>query len=122
MSLVARYLEQNGLPTVLIGNARDIVEHCGVARFLFVDFPLGNPCGEPFNVAQQRAIFARALELLEQAREPRTTWTAPFEWPHGDRWKDLIFTDEQPFLEGDVYDNWLRAKQRYRELKAKGEI
>ena len=32
MSLVSRHLEANGIPTVVIGSARDIVEECGVAR------------------------------------------------------------------------------------------
>ncbi|MEZ5231807.1 MAG: hypothetical protein R2749_03740 [Acidimicrobiales bacterium] len=48
MSLVARHLEANGIPTVIVGSARDIVEQAGVARFLFVDFPLGNPMGKPY--------------------------------------------------------------------------
>ena len=48
LSLVARHLEANGLPTVIIGSALDVVEHCGVPRFLFTDFPLGNPCGHPW--------------------------------------------------------------------------
>lgn len=41
ISLVARYLEESSIPTVVIATARDIVEHCGVARLVFVDFPLG---------------------------------------------------------------------------------
>jgi len=40
VSLVARHLEASGIPTVIMGCARDIVEHCGVPRFLFSDFPL----------------------------------------------------------------------------------
>jgi len=35
VSLVARHLETNGIPTVVLGCAKDIVEHCGVPRFLF---------------------------------------------------------------------------------------
>ena len=73
MSLVARYLEDHGLPTVVIGTARDIVEHCGVARHVFTDFPLGNPCGEPFDVAMQRKIVNASLDLLASATVPRTT-------------------------------------------------
>ena len=56
MSLVARHLEANGLPSVVVGSARDIVEECGVARFLFSDFPLGNPCGRPDDGTMQEAI------------------------------------------------------------------
>src|SRR5204862_8193502 len=35
VSLVARHLEANGLPTVVMGCAKDIVEYCGVPRFVF---------------------------------------------------------------------------------------
>ena len=37
--LTACYLERNGLPTVIMGCAKDIIEHVGVPRFLFSDFP-----------------------------------------------------------------------------------
>jgi len=87
VSLVSRHLEANGIPTVVIGSARDIVEECGVARFLFSDFPLGNPCGKPYDVAMQRAIVAMALDLLESARLPRTTVQTPFRWSDDETWK-----------------------------------
>ena len=54
MSLVARHLEANGVSTAVMGCARDIVEECGVARFVFTDFPLGNPCGKPWDEEMQR--------------------------------------------------------------------
>ncbi len=87
MSLVARYLEANGLPTVILGSARDIVEQCGVARFVFTDFPLGNPCGKPDDAAMQREIVAIALDLLETARYPRTTVQTPFQWDATGEWR-----------------------------------
>ena len=80
VSLVARHLERAGIPTVVIGSARDIVEECGVARFLFVDFPLGNPCGKPYDRAMQDVIAAAALDLLEKAFAPRTTVQRPEIW------------------------------------------
>ncbi len=87
MSLVSRQLEANGIPTVVIGAARDIVEECGVARFLFTDFPLGNPCGRPYEPEMQRAIVGQALDLLESARMPRTTVQTPFCWSEDESWK-----------------------------------
>lgn len=84
MSLVARYLEAHGLPTVVIGSAKDIVEHCGVPRFLFTDFPLGNPCGHPWDRAMQEQIVRRALDVLATAPGPRTTVKAPFGWKASD--------------------------------------
>ena len=57
---------------MVLGSAVDIVEYCGVARFYFVDFPLGNPCGKPYDVAMQRGIVESALRLFETATAPRT--------------------------------------------------
>ena len=88
MSLVARYLEAHGLPTVLIGSARDIVEHCGVPRFVFSDFPLGNPCGHPWQRDMQTEIVRTAVTLLETATAPRTTVRAPFEWRDDPGWRE----------------------------------
>ncbi len=93
MSLAARHLEEAGIPTVVVGSARDIVEQCGVARFLFTDFPLGNPCGAPYDPAMQTAIVGMALELLESARMPRTTVQTPFRWPNDDWRQDFMRFD-----------------------------
>ncbi|MBM4385464.1 MAG: hypothetical protein FJ091_19085 [Deltaproteobacteria bacterium] len=87
MSLVSRHLEANGIPTVVIGSAHDIVEECGVARFLFSDFPLGSPCGRPYDAAMQRTIVGYALDLLESARLPRTTVQTPLRWSEDEAWK-----------------------------------
>ena len=122
MSLVARHLEENGLPTVVIGTARDIVEHCGVARYVFTDFPLGNPCGEPDDADMQRAILGLALDLLESASGPRATVRSPYRWSGGEDWKRLIFTDEQPFLDEKAKEKWLQDKANYRRLKEEGKL
>lgn len=87
MSLVARHLEAHGISTVVIGSARDIVEQCGVPRFVFTDFPLGNPCGRPYDADMQRTIVGTALDLLETARFPRTTIQTPFRWDAGGEWR-----------------------------------
>lgn len=120
MSLVARHLEENGIPTVIIGSARDIIETCGVPRFVFTDFPLGNPCGEPWDTAMQSEIVGTALDLLETATAPRTTVVAPFTWSKGEKWKELVFTEEQPYLEGEVAEEWGEAMERYQAVKDSG--
>jgi hypothetical protein len=88
VSLIARHLEENGLPTVIVGSALDIVEHCGVPRLLFTDFPLGNPCGHPWRRDMQRAVVEQALHLLETAVAPRTTVRAPFAWKDDPGWRE----------------------------------
>ena len=87
LSLVVRHLEANGVPTVLVGSARDIVEEIGVPRFLFVDIPLGYPVGRPGDDEQHRSICHQALALLESAVAPRTTVHADADWGD-DRWRD----------------------------------
>ena len=87
VSLVARHLEVNGLPTVIMGAAKDIVEHCGVPRFLFSDFPLGNSAGKPFDVESQAATLELALRVLETAPAARTTVQSQQRWSDDPSWK-----------------------------------
>jgi hypothetical protein len=87
VGLVARHLEANGLPTVIMGAAKDIVEHCGVPRFVFSDFPLGNSAGKPFDVESQAATLELALCLLESAPASRTTVQSPQRWSEDPSWK-----------------------------------
>ena len=87
VSLTARFLEQHGIPTVVMGCAKDIVEHCGVPRFLFSDFPLGNAAGKPHDPASQAATLELALKLLETAVGPRTTLQSPQRWDADGAWK-----------------------------------
>jgi len=92
-------LEEAGIATVVLGCARDIVEHCGVPRFLFTDFPLGNPCGKPWDKAMQRQIVEMALELLEDATGPRTTVQTPFQWSDDPAWKEAYMKVDASNLE-----------------------
>ena len=96
MGLAARHLEANGIPTVIVGSARDVIEHCGVPRFLFTDFPLGNSCGRPYDAAMQHAVVGQALDLLEHATLPRTTVQSPAVWSEDQGWRDrfLAVTEE----------------------------
>ena len=87
MSLVARHLESREIPTVIAGSAKDIVEHCGVPRFLFTDFPLGNSAGKPSDLTSQENTLEMALALLESAQAPRTTVQSSQIWSSSHDWK-----------------------------------
>jgi len=87
VSLAARHLEAQGISTVIMGCAKDIVEHCGVPRFLFSDFPLGNSAGRPFDTASQAQTLELALRVLESAHAPRTTVQSPLRWSADAAWK-----------------------------------
>jgi hypothetical protein len=119
VSLVARHLEEHGgISTVVIGSARDIVEQCGVPRFLFTDFPLGNPCGMPYDVAMQTTIVGMALDLLESARHPRTTVQTPFRWPNDDWRVNFMRVDSAKTEELRKAGEERRARQAARHAHA----
>ena len=86
VSLVARHLEEAGIATVIVGSAQDIVETAGVPRFVFVDYPLGNPMGRPGETAEQRYTVEAALELLTTAVAPRMTRRLDLDWG-SDEWR-----------------------------------
>ena len=87
VSLAARLLETNGIATVVMGCAKDIVEHVGVPRFVFSDFPLGNAAGRPNDPESQAATLELALALLERAPAARTTVQSPLLWSESPDWK-----------------------------------
>src|SRR5712692_8859539 len=70
-----------------MGCAKDIVEYVGVPRFLFTDFPLGNPAGRPNDPTSQTFTLELALKLLELAPVPRTTVQSPLRWSDDPNWK-----------------------------------
>ena len=86
-ALVARHLEANGIPTVISGCAKDIIEHAAVPRFLFNDFPLGNSAGKPHDVESQALTLELALRVLESAKGPQTTMQNPTRWNADGKWK-----------------------------------
>jgi D-proline reductase (dithiol) PrdB len=87
ISLVARHLEANGISTVVMGCAKDIVEHAAVPRFLFSDFPLGNSAGKPHDPESQAYTLELALQVLESAIGPQTTVQSPLRWSADASWK-----------------------------------
>ena len=120
-SLLARYLEEAGIPTVVMGAAKDIVEYCGVPRFLFSDFPLGNAAAKPHDVDSQALNFELALRLLDHAPAPRTTVQSPLVWSKDPDWKEdysnlaKLSADEIARLRADVE----QARNSARELRMK---
>ena len=96
-----------------MGCARDIVESCGVARYLWSDFPLGNSCGKPFDETSQRDTLRLALELFDAATEPRTTRVSPQRWADDDEWKRDFMS-----IDGLSDEQLARARSNFDAQKA----
>ena len=88
MSLTARVLEEGGISTVVIGSAFDIAATCGTPRFVYNDFPLGNPLGKPFDREMQKQTVEMALDLLETTTSAGAVFETPFSWSSDEAWKD----------------------------------
>jgi hypothetical protein len=87
VSLAARHLEEEGIASVVMGCAKDIVEYCGVPRLLFSDFPLGNAAGRPNDPQSQAFTLELALRILEAAPAARTTVQSALLWSEDPTWK-----------------------------------
>jgi hypothetical protein len=113
VSLAARHLEANGIPTVIMGCAKDIVEYCGAPRFLFSDFPLGNSAGRPFDADSQALTLELALRVLESAPAARTTVQSPLRWGDDAAWK-LDFSN----LDRMTPEQIAERRKEFDEIKA----
>ncbi|HZF19181.1 MAG TPA: reductase [Burkholderiales bacterium] len=123
VSLVARRLEANGISTIVMGCAKDIVERCGVARFLFSDFPLGNSAGRPRDVDSQEMTLELALALLDTAAEARTTLQSPLRWSESSGWKQdysnvKLLSAEEIRRRKEEFDRGKEAAKAIREGQA----
>jgi hypothetical protein len=80
VGLVARVVEEAGIPTVLVSTGRDLTELVKPPRSLFVNFPMGNPFGAPGDVAMHERILRDAVGLFDSVTDGGTIVDAPYEW------------------------------------------
>ena len=104
------------MPTVILGSAKDIVEHCGVPRFVFTDFPLGNSAGKPHDLESQAATLELAFSLLEKAPAARTTVQSPQRWSASSDWK-LDFQNVDRIAEAEIK----KRRVEFDKIKAIGQ-
>jgi D-proline reductase (dithiol) PrdB len=77
---VARVVEEAGIPTVVVSTGRDLSAQVRPPRTVFVNFPMGNPFGKPFDKIQQRGILLDALGALESIKRGGEMIDLPYEW------------------------------------------
>ena len=80
MGLVARVVEEAGIPTVSVSTGRDITALVRPPRSLFVNFPMGNTFGRPGDTAMQTEILRAALDFAVTATEPGVLVDLPQQW------------------------------------------
>ena len=70
MSGLAHYLEDEGIPTVVIALVREHAQTMHPPRALWVPYMLGRPFGSPNDPAGQTLVLRQALALLEAESGP----------------------------------------------------
>ena len=73
--------EEAGITTVCVSTGRDLTAQVRPPRSIFVNFPMGNAFGKPFDRDMQLAVLRAALELAVTAREGGVLVDLPYVWP-----------------------------------------
>jgi hypothetical protein len=86
VSLIARHLEENGTPTMILGSALDIMQAARPPRMTFLDYPLGHSAGRPGDKAEQLAVVRAALAGFDATREEQVK-SLHYRWSENDDWR-----------------------------------
>lgn len=70
MSVIAHWIEQQGISTVVIGLVKLHLEKIKPPRALCVPFELGRPLGTPGDTDFQQSVLLAALNLVETQTQP----------------------------------------------------
>jgi len=68
--LIARAAELQGIPTLVLGSAFDILSSAWPPRTAFVNYPLGHQAGKPLDIADQLRVVQAGLAALELMQQP----------------------------------------------------
>ena len=85
--MIARHLEDLGIPTLCLAGARDIIAAANPPRAVFVDYPLGHTTGCPFKPEEQVAITRAGLDGLETITAPGAIVELEYRWDDDEAWK-----------------------------------
>jgi len=89
VGLVARKIEEAGIPTVTLNMIWVYQRLVGMPRVAAIEHPFGRPYGEVDDVAGQREVLKASLALASDADRPGQVAHLPFRWhedPKQTRW------------------------------------
>ena len=89
MGLVARFLEENGISTILLTMTPEFNREIGIPRIAAIEYPYGRVVGEVNDAEGQRQVLMESLSVLETAKNPGEVVHLPFTWredPRDTKW------------------------------------
>ena len=92
MSLVANLVEASGIPTLLIGTVRDIVERVKPPRAVCIDNPVGRTFGPPRASRKQESLLTETLGRAHAFKRKGQIIDLPGNWTDrpGASWQDMV--------------------------------
>ena len=81
MPVLARWIEQTGIPTVVVTMMPAVAEERRAPRIVGVEFPFGHAFGVPGDRVMQRTVLELALRVLAGATAFGTRVDLDLEWP-----------------------------------------
>jgi hypothetical protein len=98
--VLARLLEAQGLPTVVVTMMPATAQQLLTPRIVGVEFPFGHPFGQPGDRATQRLVLETALRVLAGASAPGTRVDVDLEWPQprGEAYKAWQPSEPSPIV------------------------
>jgi hypothetical protein len=82
VSLIARAIEADGIPTLILGSALDILSAGRPPRIQFLNYPLGFSAGSFLDPDNQYQVLRAALSGFDDMTEPGMVWL-DFTWDAG---------------------------------------
>ena len=116
VGLIARAVEEAGIPTLSMTSALDITKAVKPPRSVFVNFPLGHQTGRPDQPDLQRQILNDAMRAFDTISAPGTIVELPYVWDVNDRtWESRDYTrgwmpERPPRDQADALEAERRAK------------
>ena len=81
MPVLARTIENAGIPTVTVTMMPELASKTRVSRVLGVEFPFSQAFGMVDDLDMQREVAEAAVRMLAEAKEPETRRDLEIEWP-----------------------------------------
>ena len=104
MGLIARAIEEAGVPTLTLTSALSITRSVNPPRAAFLDYPLGRTAGPPHAPAIQRRILLDALTGFETITEPGGFIELDHAWSANDDWKEAVMRPQGARAESGKLD------------------
>lgn len=107
VGLIARTIEEAGIPTVYLGSCRDMMAQLKAPRSVFINFPLGHQCGKANDPDLQIRILKDTLTYLAEATTAGQINDLPYEWDVPFDWSCYLKDVEEMITsEGQEVQEW----------------